>query len=63
MLKVYLILGKVFNSLWHNLYALGKIFIAVNSQILKTQSGLLVTLRASKLNLQEPKFSLVLNSQ
>ena len=26
--KVYLVLGKVFNSLWHNLYAIGHIFIA-----------------------------------
>ena len=26
--KVYLVLEKVLNSLWHNLYAIGKIFIA-----------------------------------
>ena len=37
--KIYLVLGKVFNSLWHNLYAFGQLFIAVNGQILKTQSG------------------------
>ena len=36
-LKVYLVLGKVFSSLWHNLYAIGQIFIAENGQILKTQ--------------------------
>ena len=42
--KVYLVLGKVFISLWHNLYAFGQIFVAVNGQILKTQSGHLVTL-------------------
>ena len=42
--KVYLVLGKV----WHNLYAFGKIFIAVNGQILKTQSGHLVTLVGTK---------------
>ena len=42
--KVYLVLGKVFNSLWHNLYAIGQIFIAENGQILKTQFGHLVTL-------------------
>ena len=29
-LKVYLGLGKVFSSLWHNLCAFGQIFIAVN---------------------------------
>ena len=39
ILKVYLVLGKVFDSLWHNLYAFGQLFIAVNGQILKTQSG------------------------
>ena len=42
--KVYLVLGQVFISLWHNLYSFGKIFITVNGQILKTQSGHLVTL-------------------
>ena len=41
---VYLVLGKDFNSLWHDLYALGQIFIAENDQILKTQLGHLVTL-------------------
>ena len=41
--KVYLVLGKVFNSLWHNLYACEQIVIGVNGQILKTQSGHLVT--------------------
>ena len=42
--KVYLFLGKVFNSLWHNLYAIAHNFIAENGQILKTQFGHLVTL-------------------
>ena len=42
--KVYLVLGKVFNSLCHNLYAFGQILIAVNGKILKTQSGHLVKL-------------------
>ena len=42
--KVYLVLGKVFNSLWHNLYAIGHIFIAENGQILKIQFVHLVTL-------------------
>ena len=42
--KVYLVLGKVFNSLWHDLYAIGQIFIAENGQILKTKFGHLVTL-------------------
>ena len=38
--KVYLDLGRVFNSLLHNLYAFwGQILIAVNGQILKIQSG------------------------
>ena len=45
--KVYLVLGKCFNSLWHNLFAFGQIFIAVNGQMLRTQSGLLVTLLSS----------------
>ena len=30
---------KVFNSPWHNLYTFGENLIAVNGQILKTQSG------------------------
>ena len=34
--KVYLVLEKVLNSFWHNLYAFGKIFIAENGQILNT---------------------------
>ena len=42
--KDYLVLGKAFNSLWYNGYAFGQIFIAENGQILKTQSGHLVTL-------------------
>ena len=42
--KVYLVVGKVFSSLWYNLYAFGQIFIAENGQILKAQSGRLVTL-------------------
>ena len=42
--KVYLVLGKVFYSLWHNLYAIGQIFIAENGQLLKTQFGHLITL-------------------
>ena len=46
--KVYLVLGKVFSSLWYNLYAFGQIFIAENGQILKTQSGRLVTLVVAK---------------
>ena len=37
-------MGKVFDSLWHNLYAIGQIFIAENGQILKIQIGHLVTL-------------------
>ena len=37
--KVYLVVGKVFSSLWYNLYAFGQIFIAENGQILKAQSG------------------------
>ena len=44
LFKVNLVLGKVLNSLWHILYAFGQIFIAVNGQILKTQSFHLVTL-------------------
>ena len=36
---VYLVLDKIFNSLWHNLNAFGQIFMKVNGQILKTQSG------------------------
>ena len=43
------ILGKVFNSIWHNLYAFGQIFSAVNGPILKTQSGHLVTLVVHKM--------------
>ena len=42
--KVYLVLGKVFSSLWYNLYTFGQIFIAENGKMLKTQSGRLVTL-------------------
>ena len=42
--KVYLVLGKVFSSLGYNLYDFVQIFIAENGQILKTQSGRLVTL-------------------
>ena len=36
--------GQSFNSLWHNLYAIGHVFIAENGQILNTQFGHLVTL-------------------
>ena len=36
--------GKVSNLLWHNLCAIGQIFITENGQILKTQFGHLVTL-------------------
>ena len=43
ILKVYLVLGKVFSSLSYNLYAFGQIFNAENSHILLTQSGCLVT--------------------
>ena len=39
ILRVYLVLGKVFISHWYNLNAFGRIFIVVNGQILKTQSG------------------------
>ena len=39
LFKVCLALDKIFNSLWYNLLAFGQIFIAVNGQILKTQSG------------------------
>ena len=46
LFKVYLVLEKVFNALKHNLHAFGQIFIAVNGQILKTQSIQLVTLIA-----------------
>ena len=51
LFKVYFVLGKVFNSFWHNLYALGQIFFAVNGQILKAQSVHLVTLRPIEINL------------
>ena len=44
MFMIYFVFGKVFNSLWHNLYAFGPFFIDVNVQILKTQSVHLVTL-------------------
>ena len=37
--KVDLVLGKVFISFWHSLHVFGQIFIAVNCQISKTQSG------------------------
>ena len=33
--KVYLVLSKVFRSLWHNLNIFGQIFITVNCQIFK----------------------------
>ena len=42
--NVYLIFGKVLNPLWDFLYAFGQNFIVVNGQILKKQSGHLVTL-------------------
>ena len=42
--KVDLVLEKVFNSLWHNLFAIGQVFNAENGQILKAQFGHLVTL-------------------
>ena len=44
LFKVYLVLGKVSNLLWHNLCAIGQIFITENGQKLKTQFGNLVTL-------------------
>ena len=50
LFEVNLALGKVFNSLWHNLYDFGQIFIAENGQILKTQSGHLVTLATTPKN-------------
>ena len=34
LFKVYLVLGKVSNLLWHNLCAIGQIFITENGQIL-----------------------------
>ena len=46
---VYLVWGKVLNSLWHNLCALVQIFIAEIGQILKTQYGHLVTLAAASI--------------
>ena len=46
--EVYLVLGNDFGLLWHNLNALGQFFIAVNGQMLRVQSGHMVTL----LNLQ-----------
>ena len=42
--KVYLIFGKVVNSLWDFLYDFGQNFNIVNGQMLKIQSGHLVTL-------------------
>ena len=39
-----MIFGKVVNPLWDFLYAFGQKFIIVNGQILKKQSGHLVTL-------------------
>ena len=42
--KVYLVFDKVFNTEWHNLYAFGQTFIAVNGQVLKLQSDHLVML-------------------
>ena len=42
-------MGKVFNSFWHNLYAIVNIFIAENGQILKTQFGHLVTLLPTRI--------------
>ena len=39
-----MVFGNVVNPLWGNLYAFGQIFIVVNGQILKKQSGHLVTL-------------------
>ena len=48
--NVYLVLGKIFNSLWHNLYAIGHIFIAKIGQILNTQFGHLVTMETTNLN-------------
>ena len=39
-----MVLEKVFNSLWHNLFAIGQVFNAENGQILKAQFGHLVTL-------------------
>ena len=36
--KLYLVLGNVSNSLWHNLGAIGQIFIDENGQILKNNS-------------------------
>ena len=46
--KFYLYLGKVFNSLWHNLFAIEHIYIGENGKIMKTQFGHLVTLPRTK---------------
>ena len=54
--KVYLVLGKVFNSLWHNLYAVGQILIAENGQKLRIQFGHLVTLIMFDLDLMERSY-------
>ena len=52
--KVYMVLGKVFSSLWHNLYGFGQFFIAINCQILKTQFGRMVTLDLTYVKLENP---------
>ena len=38
ILKVYLVLGKVVNPLWYNLYAFGQNFVVVNCQIFNKQN-------------------------
>ena len=42
--KVYLVLGKVSNLLWRNLWAIGQFFVTEKGQILTTKFGHLVTL-------------------
>ena len=56
IISVYLVLGKVFNSLWHNLYAVGQILIAENGQKLRIQFGHLVTLIMFDLDLMERSY-------
>ena len=34
LLRVYLLFGKTLHLLWQNLYTIGRIFIAVNDQML-----------------------------
>ena len=54
--KVYLVLGQVLTHFGTILYAFGQMFIAVNGQILKTQSCHLVTLVGTKRTWLKNKF-------